>query len=124
MDMPLSRNSILTISISLTALAVIIVLLSTLLSQLAAYSNEVMILGLALIAVSWVIFFFGGRSGKSQESSSKETVMTVIGCRNCDLREERPFAQGDFVFKELGSCKKCSGNSYIKAIYAIETKKQ
>lgn len=123
--MPRGRNSMLTIvSISLTALAMLIILLPSLISQLAVYSDEMMFVGLILIASSWGIYFFGGRSGKPQESAPKEAVMTVIGCRNCDVREERPFTPGDFVSKELGPCKKCAGASYVKAIYAIETKKQ
>lgn len=96
--------------------------LATIVDPLSNYSNVLMIAGLALLAASWGIYFIGGRSLQRAEIST-ENVITVIGCRGCDIREERPFSEGDYVFKEVGPCKKCSGISYIRAIYSIPIKK-
>ena len=121
---PKRRQSLLAIvSIGLTLVAFILFVVATFVSQFAAYSTYIMFVGLGLLIFSWGIYFLGGRAMKSPQDQ-KENVMTVIGCRNCDYREERPFAPGDFIPKELGPCKKCSGPSYIKAIYSIETKKE
>jgi len=111
------------VSIGLTIIAFIIFLLASFVTELVDYSTILLALGLGLLAVSWAIYLFGGRA-TSKKEPAEEKVMTVIGCRNCDVREERDFQQGDFIPKELGPCKKCSGKSYIKAIYAIPVKKE
>lgn len=81
-----------------------------------------MMAGLALLAASWGVYFIAGYSSQKSEVTT-ENVITVISCKSCDLKEERPFSEGDYVFKEVGSCKKCAGTSYIRAIYSIPLKK-
>ena len=110
------------VSIGLTIIAFVLFILATFVAELANYSTMLLAAGLGLLAVSWAIYIFGGRSVQKKEPTV-EKVVTVIGCRNCDVREERDFQQGDHIPKELGPCKKCGGKSYIKAIYAIPNKK-
>jgi predicted membrane channel-forming protein YqfA (hemolysin III family) len=111
-------------SIALTMAAIVLFLLATLVESFSTYWIPMMAAGLVLLVTSWAIYFFGERSVKPTEEEPKETVMTVIGCKNCDMREERAFVQGDYIFKDMGPCKKCSGSSYIKAIYAVPIKKE
>lgn len=111
------------ISIVLTLGAFALFILATFVDTLSDYSPVLMTAGLALLIASWGIYFFGGRSVHKLEEDT-ENVITVIGCQSCDFREERVFAQGDYIFKELGPCKKCSGSSYIRAIYAVPVKKE
>jgi uncharacterized membrane protein YfbV (UPF0208 family) len=111
------------ISIVLTLGAFALFILATFVDTLSDYSPVLMTAGLALLIASWGIYFFGGRSVQKLEEDT-ENVITVIGCQSCDFREERVFAQGDYIFKELGPCKKCSGSSYIRAIYAVPVKKE
>lgn len=111
------------VSIGLTIIAFIIFLLASFVVELADYSTILLALGLGLLAVSWAIYIFGGRT-TSKNEPAEEKVMTVIGCRSCDVREERDFQQGDYIPKELGPCKKCGGKSYVKAIYAVPIKKK
>jgi len=119
-----SRQSVLAmVSIGLTIIAFIIFLLASFVAELADYNTILLALGLGLLAVSWAIYIFGSRAASKKEPA-EEKVMTVIGCRSCDVREERDFQQGDYIPKELGPCKKCSGKSYIKAIYAVPVKKE
>lgn len=119
-----SRQSVLAIvSIALTVVAFVIFVLASVVPEFAEYSMPLMAVGLVLLAVSWAIYLFGGRK-PSKKEQGEEKVMTVIGCRSCDIREERDFQQGDFIPKELGPCKKCGGKSYIKAIYAVPVKKE
>jgi predicted nucleic-acid-binding Zn-ribbon protein len=83
-------------------------------------SKVITFTGLILLIISWAIYFMGLKQIKPQTT---ENVITVIACKNCDYREERPFMEGDYVFKEIGKCKKCSGTSYIYAIYLVPVKK-
>lgn len=115
-----SRFAIISILLTLGAFALFV--LATFVDPLSIYSNALMIAGLVLLVVSWGIYFIGGRSMQRAEVAT-ENVITVIGCKGCDIREERPFSEGDYVFKEVGACKKCAGISYIRAIYAIPIKK-
>jgi len=116
-----SKFAIISIVLALGAFALFV--LATFVDPLSAYSTVLMVAGLALLIASWGIYFFGGRTAQKLEEAA-ENVITVIGCRSCDLREERAFTLGDYIFKELGQCKKCPGNSYIRAIYAVPLKKE
>lgn len=110
------------VSIGLTIVAFLLFVLATFMPDLAGYSSILLAVGLGLLAVSWAIYFVGGRSAQ-KKAPTPEKVVTVIGCRGCDVREERDFQQGDFIPKELGPCKKCGGKSYVKSIYAVSEKK-
>jgi hypothetical protein len=46
-------------------------------------------------------------------------VMTTIQCTNksCDTKTVREFQRGDYVFKELDACQKCSGRQMVTAIF-------
>lgn len=112
------RSKISIASMILTMGAFILFLISTIINQ--SYSQILMFTGLALLMASWAIFFFGYK----QPQIPSEKILTVIGCSNCDYREERNFMEGDYVFKELGPCRKCSGSSYIIGIYSVTVKKE
>jgi hypothetical protein len=116
-----SKFAVIAIVLTLGALALFI--MATYVDLLSAYTPILMITGLILLMASWGIYFFGGRMVKKSEEDG-ENVITVIGCQGCDFREERGFIQGDYIFKELGPCKKCPGSSYIRAIYAVPIKKE
>jgi len=48
----------------------------------------------------------------------KYATVSIIKCSKCDYTEIRDFKMGDYVFKEIGECKNCSGRLYIKTIYS------
>ncbi|MFN3622387.1 MAG: hypothetical protein ACK4TI_05800 [Nitrososphaerales archaeon] len=52
------------------------------------------------------------------EKRGKQIVYTVEECLNCGEKSKRTFTVGDYVFKQNGQCKKCSGNILITMIYA------
>ncbi|MCS7097379.1 MAG: hypothetical protein NZ922_00100 [Candidatus Methanomethyliaceae archaeon] len=112
------RSKISIISMILTMGAFILFLIATVINH--SYSQIIMFGGLALLLASWAIFFFGYK----QPQIPIERVLTIIGCKNCDYKEERQFMEGDYIFKELGPCKKCSGLSYIMGIYSVTIKKE
>jgi len=112
------KSKISIVSMILTMGAFILFLISTIFNE--SYNQVLMFIGIALLMSSWAIFFFGYK----QPQIPSEKILTIIGCRNCDYREERQFMEGDYVFKELGPCKKCSGSSYIMGIYLVTIKKE
>lgn len=44
-------------------------------------------------------------------------VITTIECKKCGVKDTREFQRGDYMFKELGPCQKCSDKMMITAIY-------
>ncbi len=113
------------LSVAFAIGAIVLFLLASLIDSVQDYSMYILIIGAALLVASWGIYFFVGKpSSKKTLPDERENVITVIGCKGCDKREERAFETGDFMFKELGPCAKCSGVSFIKAIYLIPTKKE
>ncbi len=112
------------ISIALTIGAFILFMLASFFDSMAEYAMYLLIAGVALLVASWGIYFFAGKPSSKELDEEKENAITVIGCKGCDIREERAFQTGDFMFKELGACKKCSGASFIKAIYVVSKKKE
>jgi len=59
-----------------------------------------------------------------------EKITSVIKCKECKAKYERPFKEGDYTFKALSNetCKKCnkSHNLMIEEIYSewIDPKKK
>ncbi len=51
------------------------------------------------------------------------TVLTVIECPTCGLKSLRNFMRGDFVFKAVEDCRKCSAPMVITGIYTEPEKK-
>jgi hypothetical protein len=51
------------------------------------------------------------------------TIITITECKKCGLKSLRNFMKGDFVFKSLDECKKCSEPMLITGIYAEKAKK-
>ncbi|BCU68687.1 hypothetical protein HS7_21240 [Sulfolobales archaeon HS-7] len=54
----------------------------------------------------------------SQETQPK--ITTVIKCKTCSYKVERPFVEGDFVLKTEGRCPNDGGELYIDGIYSEE----
>jgi glucan phosphoethanolaminetransferase (alkaline phosphatase superfamily) len=51
-------------------------------------------------------------------------VLSVVLCANCGFKVVRGFADGDFVYKEVGKCQQCSGTMRVDSIYAEEPAKK
>ena len=92
------------------------------------------ILGLAILyglGFSVLLAYFlllptrqGGQSKKKVKDIGEIKTVTSIACLNCDFAEEREFKAGDYINKQLGKCRKCGGELYIKKIYAVEQKRR
>jgi hypothetical protein len=51
-------------------------------------------------------------------------VLSVILCANCGFKVVRAFAEGDFVYKEVGECQQCKGTMRVDSIYLEEPSKK
>lgn len=51
-------------------------------------------------------------------------VLSVVLCASCGFKVVRAFADGDFVYKEVGNCQQCSGTMRVESIYAEEPAKK
>ncbi|MDD1776246.1 MAG: hypothetical protein LUP94_02705, partial [Candidatus Methanomethylicus sp.] len=111
------------ISVILTVVAFGLFILANFMDPTSIYGTYMLVGGLSLLVASFGLYFFVGKSGKAP-AETPENVITVIACKNCDFKEERAFLPGDYIFKEMGPCKKCQGASYIKAIYSVTPKKE
>jgi hypothetical protein len=44
-------------------------------------------------------------------------ITTTIECKKCGFKSVREFQRGDYIFKEVEPCQKCSDKMLITAIY-------
>ncbi len=51
-------------------------------------------------------------------------VLSVVLCASCGFKVVRAFAEGDFVYKEVGKCQQCNGAMRVESIYAEEPPKK
>lgn len=51
-------------------------------------------------------------------------VVTVAECGKCDFKSLRKFERGDYVFKQVEKCPKCSDSMTISSIYFEEAPKK
>jgi len=75
---------------------------------------------IGLIALTMSLFtFYQSRRQVSEMKIEIPKVMTTIQCTNksCDTKTVREFQRGDYVFKELDACQKCSGRQMVTAIF-------
>ena len=45
------------------------------------------------------------------------SITTIIECKKCGFKSVREFQRGDYIFKEVEPCQKCSDKMLITAIY-------
>lgn len=64
------------------------------------------------------------RRGTMTPRLSPFNVVTVAECSKCDFKSLRKFERGDYVFKQLEKCPKCSNSMTITSIYLEEAAKK
>ena len=57
------------------------------------------------------------RKGAIAPQVSQFNVVTVEECGKCDFKSLRKFERGDYVFKKVEKCPKCSDSMSITSIY-------
>ncbi len=59
-----------------------------------------------------------------QKKKKIKTVYSIYKCSvaACGVKELHEFKEGDYVFKTIGPCFKCSGSLYIDQIFAVQSK--
>jgi len=64
------------------------------------------------------------RRGAIAPQLSPFNVVTVAECGKCDFKSLRKFERGDYVFKQVEKCPKCSNSMAITSIYSEEVAKK
>ena len=72
--------------------------------------------GFIAMGLSFYVIFQSRKRATSMKIDAPK-VMTTIECKKCDFKSVREFQRGDFVFKDLDACQKCSDKMIITAIY-------
>jgi len=108
-------------NIVLTAIIFVVFLVFYLLYAKYGFKNFWLVY-LALIILTVLFALRTQPKGEVLEVEKYHTV-TVIKCENCGYKEERKFQRGDYIFKQVGTCEKCSSNLYIDDIYVIPPRK-
>lgn len=84
--------------------------------QLAA--GVLAVIGLLAFSLSGFMLFQSRRQ-TGQMKIDIPKVMTTIECNNktCASKTVREFQRGDYVYKELDACQKCSGKQIVTSIF-------
>ena len=80
------------------------------------------LLGAIGLSISIYMTYTIGRRRISQKPLPK--VVTVTECKKCGFKSLKKFEKGDYAFKTVGNCQKCSEPMLVTAIYAEEAKRQ
>ena len=86
-------------------------------------ANYQLMLGALGIISSIYIIATQLRRRRKMPSIKGLDVITTIECSSCGLKSVRGFVKGDYVFKSMDKCPKCSGEMVITSIYHKEEKK-
>lgn len=77
-----------------------------------------------LLIILMISFALRAQPKEEMLEVEKYRTVTIIKCGKCNYREERKFQRGDYIFKQVGTCKKCFGNLYIDDIYVTPPRKK
>jgi len=81
------------------------------------------VLSLSAIVIS-VYMFLQLRAKPLRLGFERQDVVTTVECPKCGDKNTREFTRGDFIFKELEPCEKCSENKIISSIYLKPKEKE
>jgi Na+/melibiose symporter-like transporter len=102
-----------TVALSLVALILAISAYSAEQQYVAGYLLIMGAIGIALSA--YVLLQVRKRAARIRIETP--TITTTIECKKCGFKSTRDFQRGDYVFKKVEPCQKCSDMMTITAIY-------
>jgi hypothetical protein len=76
-------------------------------------------LGLGFLCCFLILIYRRTRAPTKLEFAE---VRRLVACDKCGVETEGPVESGDHIFREIGTCPRCDGQLYIKAIYSIDAK--
>jgi hypothetical protein len=102
-----------TLALSLTALISAVSFFNSGEQVIASYLLLIGALGLALS--TYVLFQTRRRIASLR--IEVPPITTTIECKKCGFKSVREFQRGDYIFKEVDPCQKCTDKMRITAIY-------
>jgi len=79
-------------------------------------SGYLLVIGFIAMGLSIYVLLQSKRRAASMKIEAPK-VMTTVECRKCGTKNVREFQRGDYVFKDLDTCKKCDDKMLVTAIY-------
>jgi hypothetical protein len=104
---------LITLALSLAALVLAINAFSQSQELAAGYLLLIGFLGVALS--TYVLFQTRRRMLRLKIETP--SITTAIECKKCGLKSFRDFQRGDYIFREVEPCQKCSDKMLITAIF-------
>jgi len=89
----------------------------------AESGSTYMILGATTLALSSYVLF-QTRKRVLKSALKTQPVTTTILCEKCGLKNVRDFKRGDYIFKDVESCPKCTEKMVISSIYRVVKEKR
>ena len=86
-------------------------------------ANSQLLYGIFGIIISLYITITQLRRIRKMPTVKSFDMITTMECSNCGFKSTRGFVKGDYVFKYMDKCPKCSGDMVITSIYHQEEKK-
>ena len=86
-------------------------------SRRVVESINFMVIGLSGLALSTYIILQTRRRMMKITLTKEAKVVATLTCPKCGFKSIRDFQKGDFVFKRVDPCPKCSEAMLITAIY-------
>jgi len=86
-------------------------------SRRVVESINFMVIGLSGLALSTYIILQTRRRMMKITLTKEAKVVVTLTCPKCGFKSIRDFQKGDFVFKRVDPCPKCSEAMLITAIY-------
>jgi len=102
-----------TLILSLAAITAAIVALYDGFLELSIYLLAIGFIALALSGY----YLFQSRKHVATLKMEAPQILTAIDCKSCNGIQTREFKRGDFVYKDMEKCPKCTGMGMIVAIY-------
>ena len=88
------------------------------------FMTSTLIAAMGLATSGYMLFQMRRRTGAMAAMAQKPEVVSVLECAKCGFKNLRKFLKGDYVFKVVELCPRCSADSLvITAIYQQEDEK-
>ncbi len=103
----------------LKGLVTMVIIIAALYMVNSGWGNTAMMTGgFMLMCIGTTIMNF-----RPPKRKKIKTVYSIYKCSvaACGVKELHEFREGDYVFKTIGPCFKCSGSLYIDQIFAVQS---
>lgn len=103
------------------ALILTLALIFAVVGFFSAYPTNFILWALSAFCATLLVILIV-RTARSTPKIEASEVRRLVACQSCGVETEGPYQSGDYTFRTIGSCPRCKGTLYIKALYSVEAK--